>query len=110
MKRRTKSRFAWPFNKNRMDRIATACRLAKEAGEVARRASDEIAKGSDGWMGVRRAARKFERAGSLYTQSGLSAAAFAAFNGAALCWQFAGEEGHASGCREAASSIDVFYP
>jgi hypothetical protein len=110
MKRRTKSRFAWPYNKNRIERITAADRLAKEAGEVAAHTSEEIAKGSDGWMSIRRAARKFERAGSLYTQSGLSAAAIAAFNGAAKCWKFAGEEGHASGCREAASSIDVFYP
>jgi hypothetical protein len=60
-------------------------------------------------MAARRCARKFERAGSLYAQAGLCAAAVVAFNGAATCWQFAGEEGHANGCREAASSIDVFY-
>lgn len=109
MKRRTKSRFAWPFNKHRTARIAEADRLANEAGEVAKTAAGELAKGSDEWMNIRRAARKFERAGSLYGHAGMSAAMAAAFGGAATCWQFAGEEGHANGCREAASLIDVFY-
>jgi|688.fasta_scaffold77662_6 hypothetical protein len=107
--KRQKSRYRWPYNKHRMGRIETADRLAKEAGEVAASLSGDIEKGSEPWMAARRCARKFERAGSLYAQAGLCAAAVVAFNGAATCWQFAGEEGHANGCREAASSIDVFY-
>jgi len=104
-----KSRYRWPYNKHRMERIATADRLAKEAGDVAATLKGDIEKGSEVWISVRRCARKFERAGSLYAQAGLGGAAVVAFNGAATCWQFAGEEGHAAGCREAAGLMDVFY-
>lgn len=107
--KRQKSRYRWPYNKHRMGRIETADRLVKEARDIAASFPGEIEKGSESWMAARRCARKFERAGSLYGQAGLGAAAAEAFSGAATCWQFAGEEGHAAGCREAAGLIDVFY-
>lgn len=112
-KRKTdKSPFRWPFNKHRMSRIEAASRLATEAGEAVSAVTKAgvVERGDELWMVARRCARKFERAGSLYVQAGMSAAAFAAFNGAATCWDFAGEPDHAAGCREAAASLDTFYP
>ena len=105
-----KSRYRWPYNKHRMGRIEAADGLAKEAGEISASLKGEVERGGEAWIAIRRCARKFERAGSLYLQAGLGAAAATAINGAATCWQFAGEENHAAGCREAASSIDVYYP
>ena len=113
MKKKTdKSPFRWPYNKHRMGRIEAARRLADEAGEAAEAfaKAGSVERGNELWMVARRCARKFERAGSLLVQAGMSAAAFRAFHGAATCWDFAGEPNHASGCREAAASLDTFYP
>ena len=109
---KSKSPFRWPFNKHRMGRIDSASRLVTEAGEAAEAVTKAggSERGDVLWMVARRCARKFERAGSLFVQAGMGAAAFKAFHGAATCWDFAQETNHAEGCREAAASLDTFYP
>lgn len=113
MSKKEKSPFRWPFNKHRMGRIAAADKLAIESREVVTAVTSgykgDIEHGGEIWMAARRCARKFERAGSLYVNAGMNAAAAVAFGGAATCWDFAGEKSHADVCRNAAGECDTYY-
>ncbi|NDE17911.1 hypothetical protein EBZ80_23600 [bacterium] len=109
-RRRKKSDFNWPFLKIRRERIEAADRLRSQAAQET--CGMEFVGELSGlaWATCRKNARRLEKASSLYRSAGLGAAAVDAITSAAELWSKVGERSHAKGCRDAAASMDTFYP